>query len=241
VPDLVIITFAAFLASILQASTGMGGMIIFAPISFLVIGPLQALLLNGFGSLLGNLMILFTEKRDTTHLPKVVYPIALAALLFQAAAILVLRGLDPSEIKTVAGIMLILVALTQVPKITVKKRRPRLSAQVAVGGLAGASKTLVGVNGPFVAPYLLYLGLDKNQLRDTLTVLLLVMNALALPLLVIFLPESREAFSMLLPVLAATMVGQLIGRIFFKRMSSLVYRRLVIFVCSISALVLILA
>ena len=176
-----LIALAVALSACVQATTGMGFALVLSPVLFVVLAPTSAIvLMTGLGLGL-NLLVLF-HRGGRPHVGwDEVRPLLIAAVPGSVCGLLVLRSLPKPWLE--AGVGLVVIALT------VARLRPRSSraqrrtghvraARLAVGLLAGALSTAIGINGPLLAMWLSARGQVFPAIRDSLATLFLGMGAI---------------------------------------------------------------
>lgn len=231
--DALLGALAVLLGAALQSATGFGFALIAAPLLVAVFGPRPAVSAIVLLALIVSALILASERRrprvdarETAVLVAWSVPGLLAgALVLDAAPERALKVL-------VAAVVLLAVGLRL---LETPRRRPWSHPRAAATGLAsGVLSTSTGIGGPPLVFHLLGRGLSGALMRDTLSLIwlaggvlsagaLLVTGALAVPAEMPFL-------------IAATLVGQLVGRRLFAVLHGDRYERAVLVALAVTAL-----
>lgn len=179
--ELVAVALAALVGSAAQSAIGFGVALPLAPVLFAIAEPADALLLVLIGALGHNLLVLATRHRHL-DLRRVDIAVLVAAALpgLLVGALLVTRVPKPALQFTIGAAIAVAVALRLHEPRPVSKRPPP-AAGVPVGMLAGVLTTTVGINGPPLVVWLRARGAAFEQLRDTLAVIFLILNVIAIP------------------------------------------------------------
>jgi uncharacterized membrane protein YfcA len=230
---------ATLAGSTLQSTTGFGFALVLGPAFFSVFDPTTALtteLILG-GAL--NLLILFTERRPREvrgHDLTAVLGWALPGLVVGA---LILAALAKPALQIAVGVAVVIAAGVQArARMTARHERPDHEpawAAPAVGFTTGVLSTTTGTSGPPLVLWFQRLGFSPAEFRDTLAAAFLVLNALsALALLAFGNGLDTPGAGSLALLLAATLIGQLIGLRLFARLDPDRFRAvgLVVVVCA---------
>ena len=158
----------------LQSATGFGFSLVAAPLVFAVVEPEEAVGLLLLLSSLVNVLTLATERRRPHPVLRDCAVLLVFALPGAVAGVAILRALDPValQIAVSAGVVGTLLARR------VARNRPVAAWGGPVAGLAaGALTTSTTTSGPPLLLYLLGRRLEPAQIRDTMPVCLLGLNA----------------------------------------------------------------
>jgi uncharacterized protein len=220
------------LAAVVQAVTGFGFALVAVPLLALVIDPVAAVVATTAVSLLLSVAAI-RDDRDAIRWREAAIVTA-AGVLGMPLGLLVLARV-PAELLT-AVIAVVLLAST-----VVVARRPRLPAgrgpEIGVGVLSGALLTSTGMNGPPLVVAFQARGMPPRAFRGTLAAVFLAQGVVALALLAFdakVTATSLAAAAVGVPMLA---VGWLVGNRAFHRLDPALYRRLVLALLVVSALV----
>lgn len=188
-PSILALIFAATaLAMMLQCTAGFGFNLIMAPVLIATIDPVIAVLLMSVLGLASNGWILVSPRRQLQVDWTRGRTFLIWALPGMALGLLCLAAASRSILLVAAGVA-VLLALAF--RLWGPGSAPdgRWYSPIA-GFVAGAMTTSVHVHGPPTALWLL--GRPRTQYRDTLAMMLLILNAVSVPPLVI-LAASADA------------------------------------------------
>lgn len=240
VHDLLLLAPFVLLGAYLQSSLGLGAGLIIIPPAILLVGAERAVFASTVLALVLTSMIVWEARGTATRRElRVLRPLLVAALPAQVIGALLLASLALDAVQLFAAVFLFIAAVSQIPEIDRSGREAQPAGLVGVGLGAGLGSTLFGINGPVLAPYLLYLGFEGAELRHLLSRLLMGMGAIALPLLLVLVEGAREDAWLALPLILPLLVGHWFGRRHFHRLSTLVHRRAVAGIAAVGALALI--
>jgi uncharacterized protein len=204
----------------LQSATGFGFALIAAPLVFASVEPAEAVGLMIVLSTEVNLLTLFGERRRPQPVWRECRPIIAFALPGAVAGVAVLRALDPVALQV--GVSIGVVATLVARRLTASHRLPARGAPVT-GVVAGALTTSTTTNGPPMLVYLLGRALTPLQVRDSMPVCFLGMNAIGVVALLVTgthgAVPSAQLVAILVPIGA---IGQIAGRPLF---GALAHRR----------------
>jgi uncharacterized protein len=197
----------------LQSATGFGFSIVAAPLVFAVVEPEEAVGLLLLLSSLVNVLTLATERRRPRPALRDCAVLLAFALPGAVAGVAVLRALDPValQIAVSAGVVATLAARR------VARDRPVPAWGGPVAGLAaGALTTSTTTSGPPLLLYLLGRRLEPAQIRDTMPVCLLGLNAVgAVALWITDTPGAVPDAGLIALLVPVVVAGHLAGRPLF--------------------------
>jgi hypothetical protein len=177
-----LLALAVALSACLQATAGMGFALFLSPVLLVALVPTTAIvLMTGLGLML-NLLVLFHRGGRPHVVWAEVRPMLIAAMPGSVAGLVVLRSLPKPALEIGVGVIVVLLTLMRLrpsrdhghPKTNRHVQRGRL----AVGLLAGALSTAIGINGPPLAMWLSARGLSLSSIRDSLAALFLGMEVI---------------------------------------------------------------
>lgn len=212
------LALAALVGSAAQSATGFGIALALAPVAFAVLKPADAVLTVAAVSLAHNAVVLLTRRRGL-HVR-----LADAGLLIAAAipglflGALIVAHIPKSPMQLAVGLAIlaaVVFRLHQPGRIAGLRRRV---AGVPVGLLAGILTTTVGINGPPLVIWLRARGITVTQLRDTLAIIFMILNLIAIPSLTAHGGSIPAAA--ILPVAAGLLGGHVLGLTAHNRVSA---------------------
>jgi uncharacterized membrane protein YfcA len=198
--------------TMLQAATGFGFSLLAAPLLFAAIEPEPAVVLLLILGLEVNLLTLATERRKPQPLSESTLIMLAWAIPGSLAGVAVLRSLP-------AGALQVAVTLGVVGTLAARRvRRAHLPAWTA-GLAAGALTTSTSTNGPPMLLHLLGRGMAPEQVRDTLTVCFVALAFIGAGALVATGDPELPDATLTAALVPAVLVGHLVGRRGFRRLS----------------------
>jgi uncharacterized membrane protein YfcA len=214
---------ATLAGSTLQSTTGFGFALVLCPAFFSVFEPTTAITTELVLGAALNLLILFTERRPRQirgHDLATVSGWALPGLLIGA---LILAALSKPALQIAVGVAVLIAVFVQArARMTRRHARPLHDpawAAPSVGFTTGVLSTTTGTSGPPLVLWFQHLGFSPAEFRDTLAAAFLALNALsALALLAFGNGLNTPGLGSLALLLAATLLGQLIGLRLFARL-----------------------
>jgi hypothetical protein len=178
-----LIALVVALAACVQATAGMGFALILSPVLLVVLAPTTAIALMTALGLVLNLLVLLS-RADRPHVDwEEVRPMLLAAVPGSVCGLLLLRSLPKPALEIGVGVIVVSLTLARRVPRPAPARVPAAtghaqSGRLAVGALAGALSTAIGVNGPPLAMWLASRGLRFGAIRDSLAALFLGMGTI---------------------------------------------------------------
>ncbi len=205
---------AVFVGAGLQSATGFGFALVSAPVLFALLGPQEAV---SAGALLGvelSALTLATERRVPDVLHGEAFALVAWSLPGLALGALALRELPDHVLSAlvaagVIGALILRLRARNRPRTGgPAPRRPWRTA--AAGVSSGALSTSTSLSGPPLVLLLLARAESPSQMRDTLAAVFVALAALSVGALLI--AGAFAVPSGLVALLAAAVVGQVLGR-----------------------------
>jgi uncharacterized membrane protein YfcA len=208
-PDIAALGLAALVGSATQSATGFGVALPLSPVAFALLSPRDAVLTVAAASLMNNVLVLATRHK------RLAARAGDAALLLSAAipgllvgALVVSRTPKP-PLQLAVGLAIVISVLFRLHEPGRISGLASKRAGVGIGLFAGLLTTTIGINGPPLVTWLSARGATLTQLRDTLAIVFLSLNAAAIPSLA---TRGGTIPAALLPALAVGLaVGHVIG------------------------------
>lgn len=211
-----------FVASTVQAATGFGFALIAGPLLYSVVEPSAAV---GLVLVLGqvvNLLVLFGELRRPRVDWSAVTPALVAAVPGLPLGALIVRTLPGSALRLAVGLVVCAAVLHRIirSRTTASRPSPGWGAAVAAGFSVGVLTTSTTTNGPPLAIWLTARRMQPATLRDTVTVIFVVLDVIGIAVLVAVVGggatfERADWMPLLVPFAIA---GHLLGRRVFLRL-----------------------
>lgn len=237
---LALVAAGAFVASCVQATSGLGFALILTPVLFALMSPVGAIITaTGLGIVLNGL-VLFGERRRLSVAWSEVAPILAAAVPGSVLGLLLLRALPKPVLQIAVGIAVIAAALLRLRGgVEIRRRGPWRRA--TLGFTTGTLSTSTGVSGPPVALWLSSQGLQASGVRDTLSATFLGLALITAITLLPVLHDAHVGLDVLVVAIAGVIAGHAIGSRLFVRLSTDRFELLllaIIFVAGATSLVL---
>ena len=200
---------AVLVGGLLQSATGTGFAMIGAPILTAVYGPQASVAtLAVLGPVVSALVL--GEIRRPEILRRTAVLLTLAGIPGMVVGVLVLRHAPVDVLK-------VLVALAVLAGVVVIGRGAKVRGSAAGPGfLSGVLATSTGLSGPPMVLYLLGYRARPAEVRDTLAAVFLATGLLTIVVLAV--GQVLHPAPHLGLLLAATIVGQVLGRLVFARL-----------------------
>ena len=224
---------ATFAGASLQSASGLGFSLVVAPALLAVFPAEEAMgLLLILSLLLSSLILLAEPGRRAVPWPALAPGLA-AAVPGLVAGAAILTAVPKSALQLAVGAAVIVAGLQLADATRVGRDRGVRRAALrttfsgaAVGLASGALTTSTGLNGPPIAVWLAGRGSPPAEIRDSLQACFLLLSLGGLVAIVLLAGARRtlggaEALLLLLPLVA---VGQLVGRMIFRRLDPRRYR-----------------
>lgn len=200
---------AVLLGGVLQSATGTGFAMLAAPVLTAVHGPQQSVATL---ALLGPVVSALTlgEVRRPEILRRTAVLLTLAGIPGMAVGVVVLKHAP-------VDVLRVLVAVAVLGGVVAIGRGAKVRGSAAGPGfLSGVLSTSTGLSGPPMVLYLLGHRARPTEVRDTLAAVFLVTGVLTIAALA--LGDVLDPAPQMLLLLVATVVGQVLGRLIFRRL-----------------------
>jgi len=165
--QLIVLTVAALLTSILSAIIGMAGGIVLLAVMLLFMEPLAAIPLHGVVQLVSNGSRTWIQRRHVRGRIALLY--ALPLLPMGLLGLWVAESLPPAATRALIGVF-VLVATWAPGALLLGTHPERIEPArrfLALGSAVGVLNMTVGATGPLIAPFFLDLGLPRQALVGT--------------------------------------------------------------------------
>lgn len=212
------LALAALVGSAAQSATGFGVALVFAPVAFALLEPADAVLTVAAVGLAHNLLVLLTHRR------RLAIRLADAGLVIAAAipglllGALIIAHVSKAPMQLAVGIAILAAVLFRAHQPgRLEILQPR-AVGVPVGLLAGILTTTVGINGPPLVIWLRARGTTLTQLRDTLAIIFMALNLIAIPSLTA--RGGSISAAVILPTAGGLLAGHVLGLTAHNRVSA---------------------
>jgi uncharacterized protein len=165
-----LVAAAALVASVVQASTGIGFALVLGPSLFALLDPESAIVALTVLGIALNLLVLFAEQRRPDVAWREVGPLLAAAAPGAVLGVVLLRALPKAWLQIGVGVAVIVAAVLR-ERARREEAEPTPGdprARLALGFATGTLTTSAGVNGPPIALWLAHRGLGPSAVRDSL-------------------------------------------------------------------------
>ena len=208
-PELMLAMTIVGIAGIVSGLAGFGFGLVSVPILLMIYPPATVTVVASSLSLSnGWLILLSTWRTVQVRTLGALIPGATVGLVMGTVLI---RTLDPAVIKLMAGLVVILFALSILRGWRINAVHHPLAAPVA-GVASGTLGTSAGMSGPPVVLLFTTRAYDMQSFRGTITTYFTYVNALGIALLVSQGIAGREQLAIAVHLLPAAIVGTFIGR-----------------------------
>jgi uncharacterized membrane protein YfcA len=223
------------LAASTQALIGFGFGLVALPFLILIFGPKTAVglcLMLAFCSLFA---LFFTLKKDTNwSLVKQLLKGAIAGL---PLGLLVLYIIDVTLLKVFVSLMIVMISVINLTnyRLDLTKNQNHKKWKTAMGCVSGFLSGSVAISGPPIALLLDSLGFKKEEFRATSVSYFIIMHPSSfIPMLVMgTIPlETVKYVAVFLPFIV---LGMLIGRKLFNRVSNKFFKKFILILLIIAA------
>jgi uncharacterized protein len=227
------------LGGVLQSATGFGFSMLTSPLLLALIGPEQAVTASSIlGCLLSGFLLVGERRRPDPAWPEARALVAWSLPGLAAGAVAV-RVLSVQVLSLAMGAAVLGGLLLRARARRAGPRPvPVWSAPVA-GVTSGLFGTATGISGPPLIFHLLARGLAPPRMRDTLAAVFCALGGLGIVALVA--AGSFELPSGMALLVVAALVGQVLGRRVFARLSGGAYEPVVLGVLAVAAAIAIVA
>jgi uncharacterized membrane protein YfcA len=227
----VLVAIATFLGASVASATGFGFALVLSPAMFAVLEPHEAVTtLLVLGLALNLLMLFGSGSRPESIRWRAVSPLLAGALPGLGAGLLLLALMSKSALQIAVGVVVIGAALVQGrSKVAAGEapREPALRSAVAVGLASGALTTSTTVSGPPIVLWLQAHRVPPADFRSTLAACFLGLTLAGGAVLAAGGLLSLEP-AVVLPLLALTVAGQVLGARVFRGLDALQLRSAVL-------------
>lgn len=235
---------ATLIGASVQSATGFGFALILSPVIIAMLEPYEAvtaLLVLGFAL---NLLLLFGDEGEPAAIRwRAVGPMLLAALPGLGAGLALLAVVSKPALQMAVGAAVVAGAIVQArsaPEPAVAPgREPTLRSACAVGLASGALTTSTTVSGPPIVLWLQSQGVAPAELRASLAASFLGLSVAGAALLAAGGVLAVEP-AVVLPLLAVTALGHLLGARAFRALTPARFRLAVlalVFAAGVASLV----
>lgn len=229
-----LIGLAALVAACLQATTGLGFALLLSPVLFAYLPPTGAIVTVTALGLALNLLVLLAERRRPSVAWAQVAPILAAAVPGIVSGVFLLQAVPKPALQIGVGLAIIVATLLRLRAGPSAAGPSRVPMRLTVGFLTGVLTTSAGISGPPLALWLSRRGLPPSELRDTLSVMFLVIGAIAGLALVPVLRRAQLDPPLLAAALICVIAGHALGSRAFARLSARPYQPLLLAVILIA-------
>ena len=211
---------ATLVGASVQSATGFGFALVLSPAMLAMLEPYEAvtaLLLLGFAL---NLLLLFGDGGEPAAVRwRAVGPMLLAALPGLGAGLLLLAVISKPALQVAVGSAVVAAVIVQArgAAAPARAREPTLRSACAVGLATGALTTSTTVSGPPLVLWLQSQGVAPAELRASLAASFLGLSLAGASLLAAGGVLAIEP-AIVLPLLAITAVGHMVGARVFRRL-----------------------
>jgi hypothetical protein len=231
--DVLALAVAAVLGSAAQSATGFGVALPVAPVAFALLDPADAVLTVAAAALMQNVLVLVTRRRQLAVRRADAALLLVPALPALVAGALLVTHVSKPPMQLAVGLAILGAVGFRLhePGRLAALSGPRAGA--AIGALAGALTTTVGINGPPMVIWLRARRATLIELRDTLAVVFFALNLAAIPSLA---TRGGSIPAVLLPALAAALLaGHLLGLFAHARLAQRTLDRTLVAILTLAA------
>jgi hypothetical protein len=227
-----LVALAALVASVVQASTGIGFALVLGPSLFALLDPESAIVALTVLGIALNLLVLFAEQRRPDVAWGEVGPLLVAAAPGAVLGVVVLRALPKAWLQIAVGVAVIVAALLR-ERARREETEPTPGnprARLALGFATGTLTTSAGVNGPPIALWLAHRGLGPSAVRDSLGAAFLGLGIIGAIVLAPVLAAAGEEldWASLGVALVCVAAGHAVGKRAFARIDAARYEPLLL-------------
>jgi uncharacterized protein len=217
-PDVLALALVAILGSAAQSATGFGVALPLAPVAFAVLAPADAVLAVVTAGVMHNLLVLATRHRRLAVRRGDSAILVAAALPGLVAGAVIVSRVSKPPLQLAVGVAILAAILFRLHEPGRLAALSSSEAGVPTGLVAGALNTTVGINGPPLVIWLRAREATFAQLRDTLAIVFLALNAAAIPSIAL---RGGAIPAILLPVFAAALLaGHYLGLHAHRRLTA---------------------
>ena len=231
-PELVLVAAIFLVASVVQAVTGFGFSLVAVPLLALIIGPVPAVV----AATTASMVISVAVVRDDWHFIR-----WRATTIFTVAGIvgmpLGLYVINQVSARTLTGLMAVAMLVSSVLVATGATLKSTAVTDSAVGVTSGIMLTSTGLNGPPLVVSMQAMQMAPRPFRGTLSAVFLGQGVAAIALLATAGRVTDQAGIAALVAVPMLVAGWLIGNRVFHRIDPVVFRRVVLVMLFVTALV----
>ena len=215
--DFLVVFGAITVAYFIKGVTGVGGPLLAIPVVASVTGIEHAVVVLSFANLISNGWLLWEHRAGAAGTGFIMIPFLTAGTVATVAGTWLLTEIDDRFLSVLVAIVIVgyIISYVNDPELELDRRRARRWA-APIGLVGGALVGATGVGGPLIATYLHSIRFSRSAFIIALSLTFQVLGAIqivALLWLGAFTPERTvEALWMILPVVAMTPLGIVIGR-----------------------------
>jgi hypothetical protein len=196
-------------------------------------GPLAV-----FGSLIGQ--VLATGSMWRMMNPLRALPFVLGGIVGVPLGVLLLRYINPTAFKASVGFLLVIWC----PLMLFARDLPRVEwggrwADSAIGWIGGVMSGLGGLSGPAPILWATLRGWDRHTQRGVFQVFNICMQGLTLTVYIVSGTMPRAAWPLFAVMVPAMVIPTIAGFLLYRRVSELVFRRVVLGLLTVSGTILI--
>lgn len=226
----IIAVLAVLVGAAAQAATGFGFALVAAPALFAVAPPSDAVLATLVLGGAVSLLLLLAERRSPDVRSGDAARLIGAGAPGVVVGVAVLATLPQPVLQVLTGVIVLAAAADRL-RPRAPRRAARPGSAYPVGALAGVLTTAIGVNGPPLGLWLRARGATDSELRDTVSLTLLVLSALGAPALAALgaiRAPSASSLAALGGLLLVAAVGHRLGKGAFARLGRQSFERVVL-------------
>lgn len=223
-PELLVPSFAVFLASFMQSITGFGMAIIATPLLIVTYEPKFVVIVLVFLSLCSNIVFSLYLLREA-NLKMVAY-LALGAFLGQPLGLAIYGSVSNDTLKLIVSFCILLFLILMK---CLHVRIPESNRNSAVTGFfSGVLITTTGMSGPPLVMYLASTRQTPAVTRATCVLYFLIVNTTSLLGFWLAGKDLHTAMTTGLSLLPGLAVGLLVGNLVFKYVSAKLFHQLLL-------------
>lgn len=230
--ELVVVAAIFLLAAVVQAVTGFGFSLVAVPLLALLISPVPAVVAATVASMLISVAVV-RDDWEFIRLREVVV-FTLAGIVGMPLGLWVITAVSDRVLTAVIAVALLVSTALVATGATLRSNRV---TDAAVGVTSGVMLTSTGLNGPPLVVSMQAMQMPPRPFRGTLSAVFLAQGVVAIALLAITGQMSDRAGISALVAIPMLLVGWLIGNRVFHRIDPVVFRRLVLVMLSVTAVV----
>jgi uncharacterized membrane protein YfcA len=238
--ELLILSLAVLGAAALQSATGIGFGIIAGPVLLVALNDGSAIQISAMLNLVIALLLMPSvwDAWDRQLMKSLLIGIAVGSPL----GLLVFLSIDTALLKILAGIVVLFALYSVVRGAFASAKNPDQvsggSGQIPIGMIAGMMGGSLAMPGPVPAAWMASKGFAKDTIRATILVMFVFAYGLALVLQATLAGISADSIELSAKLLPATAIGVWLGRLLERRMSETVFRRLLVAILVLTAVIL---